>query len=92
MNKIHIDVSALFLFFFFFFYNYLSRIGGTKVTTIIRKTTGDLNMLVKELEIYLRQNHPTSKTPEIQIRTGGSVVVNGNYSREIRRWLAGLGF
>jgi len=72
----------------------LQRIGRTKVTTIIRKTSGDINELVRELKVYLQisNKEETPKIPEIKIGTGGNVVVNGNYAREIRRWLAGLGF
>ncbi len=28
----------------------------------------------------------------IRIRTGGAIEVNGDYAREVKRWLAGLGF
>lgn len=28
----------------------------------------------------------------IRIRTGGAIEVNGDYAREVRGWLAGLGF
>jgi hypothetical protein len=72
----------------------LQRVGRTKVTTIIRKTSGDINELVRELKVYLQisNKEEAPKIPEIKIGTGGNVVVNGNYAREIRRWLAGLGF
>jgi hypothetical protein len=49
---------------------------------------------VRELKVYLQisNKEEAPKIPEIKIGTGGNVVVNGNYAREIRRWLAGLGF
>lgn len=28
----------------------------------------------------------------IRIRTGGAIEVNGDHAREVKRWLAGLGF
>jgi len=66
------------------------RIGGSKVTTIIRKISGDRDYFVKELRAVLKLSPDTT---DIRLRASGTVVeVKGNRTREIKSWLAGLGF
>ena len=66
------------------------RIGGSKVTTIVRKISGDRDYFVRELRAVLKLS-PDSD--DIKLRASGTVVeVNGNRTKEIKSWLAGLGF
>ena len=67
------------------------RLGGTKHTTIIKKITGDKEIFLNELRAVLGigvEDHDS-----IQIRASGATIeVNGNRVREVKLWLAGLGF
>ena len=69
--------------------------GGSKVTTQIRKVTGDRDAFLQELRSVLQLPPPKNGNPRddpICIRVGGTIEVNGNRVREVRDWLAGLGF
>lgn len=66
------------------------RLGGTKRTTIIRKVKGDLDAFIQELRAVLKI-HDAQK--DVRVRTAGCAIeVNGSHGREVRAWLAGLGF
>jgi len=66
------------------------RHGGTKRTTIIRKVNGDLDAFLHELRAVLKIHEPKKN---IRVRTGGCAIeINGEYGREVRAWLVGLGF
>lgn len=67
------------------------RLGGTKHTTVIKKITGDKDLFLDELRSVLRIS-PQDKTA-IRMRASDSTIeVNGNRVREVKTWLAGLGF
>eukprot|EP00523_Entomoneis_sp_CCMP467_P005767 CAMPEP_0168742216 /NCGR_PEP_ID=MMETSP0724-20121128/12920_1 /TAXON_ID=265536 /ORGANISM="Amphiprora sp., Strain CCMP467" /LENGTH=217 /DNA_ID=CAMNT_0008789755 /DNA_START=50 /DNA_END=703 /DNA_ORIENTATION=- len=69
------------------------RKDGTKAYTRIKKVGGDRDRFVQELRAVLEI--PTPKNPKedkIRIRTGGTIEVDGNFSKDVRLWLAGLGF
>lgn len=65
----------------------IHRKDGTKAVTRIKKVTGDQNVFLKELESTLQV--PSN---EVRIRTGGTIEINGNRVRDVKLWLAGLGF
>lgn len=70
------------------------RLGGTKKTTTIRKVfikTGDTQVFVKELKAVL--GLPPEDDQSIRLRASGMAYeVDGDRTREIKNWLAGLGF
>uniref|UniRef100_A0A6S8X8U7 Large ribosomal subunit protein mL49 n=1 Tax=Ditylum brightwellii TaxID=49249 RepID=A0A6S8X8U7_9STRA len=66
------------------------RIGGTKKTTVIKRVTGDRDAFLTELRGTL--GLPANDNEVVRIRTGGAIEVNGNRTREVKEWLAGLGF
>jgi hypothetical protein len=71
------------------------RHDGTKTMTHIRKVTGDRAAFLRELRAALQMHPPASGNPRydtIRIREGGTIEVDGHYVREIKLWLAGLGF
>lgn len=57
--------------------------GGTKVLTILRKIGGDINALKEEMEKVCET--------EVMVRPG-KLVVAGNYSLRMKKWLIGIGF
>lgn len=68
-----------------------SRNSGSKKSTIIRKVTGDMDIFIRELKAIL--GFPPNCEKCIKLRASKTVLeVNGNRSREIKTWLAGLGF
>jgi len=72
-----------------------TRLGGTKVTTIIKKVTGDREAFIEELKAVLKLKKKLHKTVDdmIRLRASGTVIeVDGNRTREVKSWLAGLGF
>ena len=58
--------------------------GGTNVLTILRRYTGDIQELSSELS-------KVCKGKEIKVRPG-RMEVKGDYSKDIKQWLVGLGF
>jgi hypothetical protein len=57
--------------------------------------TGDRDLFLKELRSNLELPAPKNGDPRldpIRIRVGGTIEVKGNRTREIKEWLAGLGF
>lgn len=60
------------------------KAGRTKVVTILRKIGGDVASLKADLEVVCG-GEPAIVRP-------GKLVVNGNYSLRVKRWLLGLGF
>jgi hypothetical protein len=67
------------------------RIGGTKHTTIIKKVSGNKELFVNELRAVLGIG--VDDQDSIRSRASGSTIeVNGNRVREVKMWLAGLGF
>lgn len=77
-------------------HHYVSfRNGGTKATTRIKRVSGDRDAFLSELRSVLNLPAPANGNPRddaIRIRTGGTIEVNGNRVREVKEWLAGLGF
>eukprot|EP00555_Chaetoceros_dichaeta_P014844 CAMPEP_0198250904 /NCGR_PEP_ID=MMETSP1447-20131203/1916_1 /TAXON_ID=420782 /ORGANISM="Chaetoceros dichaeta, Strain CCMP1751" /LENGTH=135 /DNA_ID=CAMNT_0043935811 /DNA_START=441 /DNA_END=848 /DNA_ORIENTATION=+ len=66
-------------------------LGGSKQTTIVRKITGDKEIFVEELKAALSISPDDHKS--ISWRAGGTKIeLNGNRTREVKAWLAGLGF
>jgi hypothetical protein len=47
---------------------------------------------MNELRAALQIPLPLKKDEHIRIRTGGTIEVKGNRVREVKAWLAGLGF
>ncbi|CAM9130421.1 unnamed protein product [Discosporangium mesarthrocarpum] len=58
--------------------------GGTRTKTVVRRASGDIEVLIKELS-------KVCGGKEIEIR-GGTLQINGDHHEDVRRWLAGLGF
>jgi len=69
-----------------------SKIGkhGTKHTTTIRKISGDHDAFVRELRAVLEL--PEGTDDPVRVRTGGNVEINGNRVKDVKKWLAELGF
>lgn len=66
---------------------------GSNVTTRIKKVTGDRDLFLQELRIILKMPQPNNPNFDtIRIRTGGTIEVKGNRTRQVTKWLAGLGF
>jgi hypothetical protein len=63
------------------------RKDNTKSTTLIKKIVGDSGVFEKELRSTLQLDET-----DIRTRIGGNYEVNGNRVREVKLWLAGLGF
>jgi len=66
---------------------------GTKATTRIKKVTGDTDLFLRELRAVLEIPRPKNpRDDKIRIRAGGTIEVDGNYVRNVKEWLTGLGF
>lgn len=76
------------------FDNYvINRKDGTLTTTRIKKVSGDQQVFLRELRAALQIPEPTNyKDDVIRVRAGGTIEVKGNHVRQVRMWLAGLGF
>lgn len=57
--------------------------GGTKKLTIVRKVRGDVLEMINDMEKVV--GRPVLARP-------GKLVVEGNFHRRLKTWLAGLGF
>ena len=57
---------------------------GTKVVTILRRISGDIETLKGELDKVV-------ENAQVEIRPG-KLVVRGNYNLRVKKWLLGLGF
>ena len=57
---------------------------GTKVETILRRISGDVKVLKEDLDEVV-------ENAEVTVRPG-KLVVRGNYTLRIKKWLLGLGF
>lgn len=71
------------------------RNGGTKNTTIIRKVTGDREVFIQELIAVLKLQDKMHKkvSDMIRLRASGTVIeVDGNHTKQVKTWLASLGF
>ena len=63
------------------------------MTTRIKKVSGDQEIFLSELRSVLQMPAPQNpKDDPIRIRTGGTIEVKGNRVKEVKYWLAGLGF
>ena len=58
--------------------------GRTKVITMLTKISGDINILQSEMSKVVDNRR-------VQVKPG-KLIVDGNYVRRVKRWLAGLGF
>ena len=74
------------------FFGYPStRIGGSKRTTIIKKISGNKELFLDELRAVLSIS--ADDNDAIRLRAAGNTIeVNGNRTKEVKKWLAGLGF
>ncbi|CAB9503046.1 Mitochondrial large subunit ribosomal protein (Img2) [Seminavis robusta] len=71
------------------------RKDGARVTTRVKKVTGDRDLFIRELRSVLELPPPkngNARLDPIRVRVGGTIEVKGNRTREIKAWLAGLGF
>lgn len=59
------------------------KAGRTKVVTILRKCGGDVALLKSEMEKVVGK--PVSVRP-------GKLIVDGNFSKRLKVWLASIGF
>jgi len=66
------------------------RKDGARVTTRIKRVSGDRDFFLNELRAALQI--PISSKNSIRIRTGGTVEVKGNRVQEVQKWLGSLGF
>ena len=81
------------IFLNIFGYRFDHRKDGARVTTRIKKVTGDRDLFLNELRAALQI--PIPKNPRddtIRIRTGGTIEIKGNRVLEVKTWLASLGF
>lgn len=62
------------------------RHGRTKCYTLVKRISGDVNALAKELRAVLG-GAVVEASPE-----RGTLRIHGNKSEEVKRWLLGLGF
>ncbi|MGK3737378.1 MAG: translation initiation factor 1 (eIF-1/SUI1) [Bacillariaceae sp.] len=71
-----------------------NRKDGAKITTRIKKVSGDRDVFLNELRATLQIPLPknTKDIENIRIRTGGTIEVKGNRVQEVKKWLASLGF
>lgn len=84
-----VSQSPLLLYFHFIFYSK----DGARVTTRVKKVTGDRDLFVQELRSVLGlPPHKDPRQDPIRIRVGGTIEVKGNRTREVKQWLASLGF
>ena len=70
-----------------------NRKDGARITTRIKKVSGDRDIFLNELRATLQI--PIPKNPRedtIRIRTGGTIEIKGNRTLEVKKWLAALGF
>jgi len=73
----------------------VNRNDGTKAVTRIKKVVGDRDLFLQELRAVLNLPAPASGKAQfdpIRIRVGGTIEVQGHRVREVKDWLAGLGF
>ena len=87
-----------------YFFSIFFRKDGTKVTTLIKRISGNKDIFVQELCANLRLPLPLKKNNKnnnnkhkhgqiLQWKAGGTILeVQGNYTKDIKLWLAGLGF
>jgi len=69
------------------------RKDGARVTTRIKKVSGDRGLFLNELRAALEIPIPNNpREDSIRIRTGGTIEIKGNRVLEVKTWLAGLGF
>jgi len=69
------------------------RKDGARVTTRIKRVSGDRDVFLNELRATLKIPIPKNlKEDNIRFRTGGTIEVKGNRVQEVKRWLASLGF
>lgn len=67
------------------------RLGGSQQTTIVKKVSGNKALFLNELKAVLSIS--ADDNDAIRLRASGDVIeVNGNRTREIKSWLATLGF
>lgn len=69
------------------------RKDGTKATTLVKRLAGNRDVFVAELRAVLAMPEPkNSNDDSIRYRAGGTIEIEGNRVREVKQWLAGLGF
>ncbi|CAJ1898379.1 unnamed protein product [Cylindrotheca closterium] len=68
------------------------RRDGARVTTRIKKVSGDRDAFLTALRAALQIPTVNGKDETIRLRTGGTIEVKGNRVMEVKQWLAGLGF
>jgi hypothetical protein len=69
------------------------RKDGARTTTRIKKVSGDQEAFLNELRAALQIPIPNNPRDDmVRVRTGGTIEVKGNRVRDVKLWLAGLGF
>jgi hypothetical protein len=58
------------------------------VITRVKKIVGDRDLFEQELRSALQ----LPMSAPVRVRVGGAIELDGNHAREVREWLAGLGF
>ena len=59
----------------------------------MKRIGGDKDVFIKELRAVLDIPEPGNPNDDIiRYRAGGTMEINGNRVREVKQWLAGLGF
>jgi translation initiation factor 1 (eIF-1/SUI1) len=69
-----------------------TRRDGARVTTRIKKVSGDHEAFLTELRAALQIAKFPGKDDSIRVRTGGAIEIKGNRVQEVKTWLAALGF
>ena len=67
-----------------------SRMKGARMTTRIKRVSGDQDTFIEELASVLEI--PPEKQTQIRVRTGGTIEIDGNRVTEVKTWLQSLGF
>eukprot|EP00980_Cylindrotheca_fusiformis_P028558 scaffold22610_cov115-Cylindrotheca_fusiformis.AAC.11 len=68
------------------------RRDGARVTTRIKKVSGDQEAFLTELRAALHISKLGGNDDSIRVRTGGTIEIKGNRVQEVKKWLAALGF
>jgi hypothetical protein len=69
------------------------RKDGTKAITIVKRLSGDKDLFLGELRSVLGMPEPSNpKDDKVRCTAGGAIEIDGNRVREVKHWLAGLGF
>lgn len=68
------------------------RVAGTKHLTVVRKVSGNQKVFINELRAVLGLPGEGGGDDPINVTTGGTIEIKGQWNRQVKSWLAGLGF